>query len=184
MRSTESRRAGLGGNAIRCRACSVRAGSLDLAPARLSECAFRGPGCVHRRCCLSEDIDLSAVGSRSEVACDLDRALPRAVMRGHERLEWDPAISEGNRFALHKWRHRRAEELSRTSATRGTHLKDSWLRVSRTSVAGGIASPASISVNVQPVAGLYENGMLVIAVRNCPKFVGRRGKLYMPKVRL
>ncbi|WP_310178135.1 MULTISPECIES: nucleotidyl transferase AbiEii/AbiGii toxin family protein [Nocardiaceae] len=32
---------------------------------------------------LSEDIDLIAVGSRSEVARDLDRALPRAVMRSH-----------------------------------------------------------------------------------------------------
>ncbi|MGB3171768.1 MAG: nucleotidyl transferase AbiEii/AbiGii toxin family protein [Rhodococcus sp. (in: high G+C Gram-positive bacteria)] len=43
---------------------------------------------------LSEDIDLIAVGSRSEVARDLDRALPRAVMRSHGRLVWDPAISE------------------------------------------------------------------------------------------
>ncbi|WP_336620125.1 nucleotidyl transferase AbiEii/AbiGii toxin family protein [Rhodococcus sp. G-MC3] len=43
---------------------------------------------------LSEDIDLIAVGSRSEVARDLDRALPRAVMRSHGRLVWDPAISD------------------------------------------------------------------------------------------
>lgn len=38
---------------------------------------------------LSEDIDLTAVGSRSEVARDLDRALPRAVIRSHGRLAWD-----------------------------------------------------------------------------------------------
>ncbi|MGB3769591.1 MAG: nucleotidyl transferase AbiEii/AbiGii toxin family protein [Rhodococcus sp. (in: high G+C Gram-positive bacteria)] len=43
---------------------------------------------------LSEDIDLIAVGSRSEVARDLDRALPRAVLRSHGRLVWDPAIGE------------------------------------------------------------------------------------------
>ncbi|AMY52399.1 hypothetical protein A3L23_01047 [Rhodococcoides fascians D188] len=43
---------------------------------------------------LSEDIDLIAVGSRSEVARDLDRALPRAVVRSHGRLVWDPAIGE------------------------------------------------------------------------------------------
>ncbi|CCQ18021.1 putative uncharacterized protein [Rhodococcus sp. AW25M09] len=43
---------------------------------------------------LSEDIDLIAVGSRSEVARDLVRALPRAVMRSHGRLVWDSAISE------------------------------------------------------------------------------------------
>ncbi|MDJ0396631.1 nucleotidyl transferase AbiEii/AbiGii toxin family protein [Rhodococcus sp. G-MC3] len=43
---------------------------------------------------LSEDIDLIAVGSRSEVARDLDRALPRAVMRSHGRLVWDSAITE------------------------------------------------------------------------------------------
>nr|WP_306436871.1 nucleotidyl transferase AbiEii/AbiGii toxin family protein [Rhodococcus sp. 06-1059B-a] len=46
---------------------------------------------------LSEDIDLIAVGSGPEVARDLDRALPRAVLRGHGRLVRDPAIGMSRR---------------------------------------------------------------------------------------
>ncbi len=42
---------------------------------------------------LSEDIDLIAVGSRKEVAGDLDAALPRAVARTHGRLSVEPALS-------------------------------------------------------------------------------------------
>jgi hypothetical protein len=42
---------------------------------------------------LSEDIDLIAVGSRKEVAGDLDAALPRAVARTHGRLTVEPALS-------------------------------------------------------------------------------------------
>ncbi|KHO23779.1 hypothetical protein QQ44_16395 [Mycolicibacterium setense] len=42
---------------------------------------------------LSEDIDLIAVGSRKEVARDLDVALPRAVARTHGRITIEPALS-------------------------------------------------------------------------------------------
>jgi predicted nucleotidyltransferase component of viral defense system len=42
---------------------------------------------------LSEDIDLIAVGSRKDVANDLDAALPRAVARTHGRLTVEPALS-------------------------------------------------------------------------------------------
>ncbi len=42
---------------------------------------------------LSEDIDLIAVGSRKDVARDLDAALPRAVARTHGRLTVEPALS-------------------------------------------------------------------------------------------
>ncbi|HET6736423.1 nucleotidyl transferase AbiEii/AbiGii toxin family protein [Mycobacterium sp.] len=42
---------------------------------------------------LSEDIDLIAVGSRKDVASDLDAALPRAVPRTHGRLTVEPALS-------------------------------------------------------------------------------------------
>ncbi len=40
---------------------------------------------------LSEDIDLVAVGSRRDVANDLDASLPRAVARTHGRLTIEPA---------------------------------------------------------------------------------------------
>jgi predicted nucleotidyltransferase component of viral defense system len=43
---------------------------------------------------LSEDIDLIAVGSRKEVARDLDAALPRAIARTHGRLTVEPALSD------------------------------------------------------------------------------------------
>jgi predicted nucleotidyltransferase component of viral defense system len=43
---------------------------------------------------LSEDTDLIAVGSRKEVARDLDVALPRAVARTHGRLTLEPALSD------------------------------------------------------------------------------------------
>lgn len=43
---------------------------------------------------LSEDIDLIAIGSRAEVARDLDRALPRALLRRYGRLEWRPSLAE------------------------------------------------------------------------------------------
>ncbi|WKG01478.1 nucleotidyl transferase AbiEii/AbiGii toxin family protein [Mycolicibacterium sp. HK-90] len=42
---------------------------------------------------LSEDIDLVAVGSRKEVARDLDIALPRSVARTHGRITVEPALS-------------------------------------------------------------------------------------------
>ncbi|WP_046322203.1 nucleotidyl transferase AbiEii/AbiGii toxin family protein [Mycobacterium sp. UM_Kg1] len=42
---------------------------------------------------LSEDIDLVAVGSRKDVAQELDAALPRAVARTHGRLSVEPALS-------------------------------------------------------------------------------------------
>lgn len=41
---------------------------------------------------LSEDIDLIAVGTRKDVARDLDAALPRAVARTHGRLTVEPAL--------------------------------------------------------------------------------------------
>lgn len=41
---------------------------------------------------LSEDIDLVAVGSRKEVATELDATLPRAVARTHGRLTVEPAL--------------------------------------------------------------------------------------------
>jgi predicted nucleotidyltransferase component of viral defense system len=43
---------------------------------------------------LSEDIDLIAVGSRRDVANDLDAALPRAVARTHGRVTIEPALSD------------------------------------------------------------------------------------------
>jgi predicted nucleotidyltransferase component of viral defense system len=43
---------------------------------------------------LSEDIDLIAVGSRKDVARDLDIALPRAVARTHGRLTIEPALRD------------------------------------------------------------------------------------------
>lgn len=42
---------------------------------------------------LSEDIDLVAIGSRNELAAELDAALPRAVARTYGRLNWGPALS-------------------------------------------------------------------------------------------
>lgn len=42
---------------------------------------------------LSEDIDLIALGSRKEVATELDATLPRAVARTHDRLTVEPALS-------------------------------------------------------------------------------------------
>lgn len=42
---------------------------------------------------LSEDIDLIAVGSRKQVAHDLDSALPRSVARTHGRLTVEPTLS-------------------------------------------------------------------------------------------
>lgn len=41
---------------------------------------------------LSEDIDLIAIGSRKEVANELDAALPRAVARTHGRLTVEPRL--------------------------------------------------------------------------------------------
>lgn len=43
---------------------------------------------------LSEDIDLVALGRRSDVAAVLDVALPRAVARSHGRLRWDQPLSD------------------------------------------------------------------------------------------
>jgi predicted nucleotidyltransferase component of viral defense system len=43
---------------------------------------------------LSEDIDLIAVGSRKDVAHDLDAALPRAVARTHGRVTMEPTLSD------------------------------------------------------------------------------------------
>jgi predicted nucleotidyltransferase component of viral defense system len=43
---------------------------------------------------LSEDIDLIAVGSRRDVARDLDAALPRALARTHGRLTVEPALND------------------------------------------------------------------------------------------
>jgi predicted nucleotidyltransferase component of viral defense system len=43
---------------------------------------------------LSEDIDLIAVGSRKDVADDLDAALPRAVARTHGRITIEPELSD------------------------------------------------------------------------------------------
>ncbi|MFE3260634.1 nucleotidyl transferase AbiEii/AbiGii toxin family protein [Nocardia sp. NPDC059091] len=40
---------------------------------------------------LSEDIDLIALGSRTEIADRLTRDLPRAVLRRFGRLKWRPA---------------------------------------------------------------------------------------------
>ncbi|WP_226863902.1 nucleotidyl transferase AbiEii/AbiGii toxin family protein [Mycolicibacterium baixiangningiae] len=42
---------------------------------------------------LSEDIDLIAIGSRKEVATELDATLPRAVARTHGWLTVEPALS-------------------------------------------------------------------------------------------
>lgn len=42
---------------------------------------------------LSEDIDLIAVGNRTDVASALDAALPRALARTHGRLTLQPALS-------------------------------------------------------------------------------------------
>ncbi|MFC3966071.1 nucleotidyl transferase AbiEii/AbiGii toxin family protein [Nocardia jiangsuensis] len=42
---------------------------------------------------LSEDIDLVALGSRAELAADLDRMLPRAVTRSHGRLTTAPGLA-------------------------------------------------------------------------------------------
>lgn len=39
---------------------------------------------------LSEDIDLIALGNRTELAAEIDAALPRAVARSHGRLFWEP----------------------------------------------------------------------------------------------
>lgn len=43
---------------------------------------------------LSEDIDLIAIGNRSDVARDLDMALPRALARTHGRLNVEPRLSD------------------------------------------------------------------------------------------
>lgn len=43
---------------------------------------------------LSEDLDLIAVGPRRDLATRLDSALPRALLRDHGRLIWQPALSE------------------------------------------------------------------------------------------
>ncbi|MBU3061405.1 nucleotidyl transferase AbiEii/AbiGii toxin family protein [Nocardia sp. NEAU-G5] len=43
---------------------------------------------------LSEDIDLVALGNRTELAAELDAALPRSVARSYGRLEWAPALSD------------------------------------------------------------------------------------------
>ncbi|MFD4368091.1 nucleotidyl transferase AbiEii/AbiGii toxin family protein [Rhodococcus sp. NPDC058521] len=42
---------------------------------------------------LSEDIDLVALDNRTELAAELDAALPRALARTHGRLSWEPALS-------------------------------------------------------------------------------------------
>ena len=42
---------------------------------------------------LSEDIDLVALGNRTELATEIDAELPRAVARTHGRLSWEPALS-------------------------------------------------------------------------------------------
>lgn len=41
---------------------------------------------------LSEDIDLVALGNRTELAAEIDAMLPRAVARSHGRLHWDPPL--------------------------------------------------------------------------------------------
>ncbi|MCP2319034.1 putative nucleotidyltransferase component of viral defense system [Nocardia amikacinitolerans] len=43
---------------------------------------------------LSEDIDLIALGNRSEVAAQLTHELPRAVLRRFGRLKWRPSPNE------------------------------------------------------------------------------------------
>ncbi|WP_330249317.1 nucleotidyl transferase AbiEii/AbiGii toxin family protein [Nocardia sp. NBC_00565] len=43
---------------------------------------------------LSEDIDLVSVESRTELASQLTRALPRAVQRSYGRLEWQPSLAD------------------------------------------------------------------------------------------
>lgn len=43
---------------------------------------------------LSEDIDLIALGKRTEIADRLTRDLPRAVLRRFGRLKWRPALTE------------------------------------------------------------------------------------------
>ncbi|WP_199521174.1 nucleotidyl transferase AbiEii/AbiGii toxin family protein [Jiangella anatolica] len=43
---------------------------------------------------LSEDIDLIALGSRTQLAADLDGALPRALRREFPGSGWRPALSE------------------------------------------------------------------------------------------
>lgn len=43
---------------------------------------------------LSEDIDLLAIGRRSEVAARLTATLPRALRREFPGLGWDPALTE------------------------------------------------------------------------------------------
>ncbi|MBO0852416.1 MAG: nucleotidyl transferase AbiEii/AbiGii toxin family protein [Nocardia sp.] len=42
---------------------------------------------------LSEDIDLIALGNRTELAAEIDAALPRAVARSHGRLSWGPSLA-------------------------------------------------------------------------------------------
>ncbi|WP_319005246.1 nucleotidyl transferase AbiEii/AbiGii toxin family protein [Gordonia sp. WA4-43] len=42
---------------------------------------------------LSEDIDLVALGNRTELATEINAELPRAVARTHGRLSWEPALS-------------------------------------------------------------------------------------------
>ncbi|HEX3733364.1 MAG TPA: nucleotidyl transferase AbiEii/AbiGii toxin family protein [Mycobacteriales bacterium] len=43
---------------------------------------------------LSEDIDLLAIGRRSEIAARLTATLPRALRREFPSLSWDPALTE------------------------------------------------------------------------------------------
>jgi hypothetical protein len=42
---------------------------------------------------LSEDLDLIACGPRPKLAARLDTTLPRALLRDHGRLTWQPALS-------------------------------------------------------------------------------------------
>nr|WP_036495219.1 nucleotidyl transferase AbiEii/AbiGii toxin family protein [Nocardia sp. BMG111209] len=42
---------------------------------------------------LSEDIDLVALGNRTELAAEIDAALPRAIARSHGRLVWEPELT-------------------------------------------------------------------------------------------
>lgn len=57
---------------------------------------------------LSEDIDLIALGSRSELAEKLTAVLPQALRREFPRLFWEPSLSEVRDVIPHSCAHQMA----------------------------------------------------------------------------